>query len=124
MLLLVQLRSLQKTFHPIVSWQNPATVIMTLEEYKNKRESDLLSEAKRNAVYLYEKYKIVPQEIKMKNFRVLYMPRTKQANEQYLRENGCLGDNSSEFMKTFNKQKPMYSSYEEFIDAMLSEVLI
>ena len=29
---------------------NPTTVIMTLDEYKNKRESALLSEAKRNAV--------------------------------------------------------------------------
>lgn len=99
---------------------NPATVIMSLEEYKVKRESALLSEAKRNAIYLYEKYKAVPQEIKMKNFRVLYMPRTKQANQKYLRENGCLGDDSSEFIKTFNEQKPMYTSYEEFIDAMLS----
>lgn len=101
---------------------NPATVIMTLDEYKNKRESALLSEAKRNAVYLYEKYKAIPPESKMKNFRVLYMSRTDQANQQYLHENGCLGDDPAEFIKSFNEQKPVYASYEVFIDAMLSEV--
>ena len=101
---------------------NPATVIMTLDEYKNKRESALLSEAKRNAVYLYEKYKAIPPENKMKNFRVLYMPRTNQANQQYLLENGCWGDDSTEFIKSFNEQQPIYASYEEFIDAMLSEL--
>lgn len=100
---------------------NPASVIMTLEEYKNNRQTQLLSEAKKNAIYLYHKYKTVPNEIKMKNFRVLYMPRTEQFNKQYLSENGCLGDLPEEFIKTLNKQKPIYSSYEEFINAMLSE---
>lgn len=101
---------------------NPATVIMSLEEYKNKRESELLSEAKKNAVYLYNKYKTVPSEIKMKNFRVLYMPRTWEANEQYLHENGCLGDNSEELIKALNEQKPLYSSYDDFINDMLVDV--
>lgn len=101
---------------------NPATVIMTLEEYKNKRQFALLTEAKNNAIYLYKKYNAVPSEIKMKNFRVLYMPRTEQANRQYLSENGCLGDNPEKFIKTLNEQKPMYSSYEEFITDMLSEI--
>ena len=50
------------------------------------------------------------------------MPRTDQANQQYLHENGCLGDDPTEFIKSFNELKPMYASYEEFIDAMLSEV--
>ena len=103
---------------------NPATVIMTLEEYKNKRVSALLSEAKQNAIYLYNKYKAVPDEIKMKNFRVLYMPRNEQSNQQYLRENGCLGDNPEEFIKTLNERKPMFSSYEEFIGEMLVDVSI
>lgn len=102
---------------------NPAKVIMTIEEYKNKREATLLTEAKKNAVFLYEKYKVVPSENKMKNFRVLYMPRTEETNKQYLRENGCLGDSSEEFIKTLNEQKPIYSSYEEFINDMLSDVL-
>ena len=103
---------------------NPATVIMTLDEYKEKRAADLLSEAKKNAVYLYKKYNAVPNEYKMKNFRVLYMPRNEEANEQYLRENLCLGDNPEEFMKTFNEQRPIYSSYEEFINEMLSDVSV
>lgn len=102
---------------------NPATVIMTLKEYRDKRKSDLLSEAKRNAVYLYEKYKSIPPENKMKNFRVLYMSRTEQENQRYLHENGCLGDDPAEFIKSFNEQKPIYATYEEFIDAMLSDVL-
>lgn len=102
---------------------NPAAVIMSLYEYRSKREAALLSEAKRNAVYLYNKYKVIPNEIKMKNFRVLYMPRTEEASYKYLRENGCLGDNPEEFIKTFNKQKPIFSSYEEFINEMLSDVL-
>lgn len=98
---------------------NPAHVIMTLEEYKDRREKNLLTEAKRNALYLYNKYKIVPDEKRMKNFRVLYMPRTEQNSKQYIAENGCIGDSTDKFMKSFNKQEPIYSSYEEFINEML-----
>lgn len=101
---------------------NPARVIMTLEEYKNKRVSGLLLEAKRNALFLYNKYKSIPSESKMKNFRVLYMPRTQQDWQQYLRENGCLGDSPCEFLSTLNEHEPSYSSYEEFIEAMLSDL--
>lgn len=102
---------------------NPANVLMSMDVYKEKRVAALLEEAKKNAVFLYQKYKTVPVEMKMKNFRVLYTPRTEQANQQYLRDNGCLGDDPAEFIKTLNEQKPMYDSYEDFIHAMLAEVL-
>ena len=52
------------------------------------------------------------------------MPRNEQANQQYLRENGCLGDDPKEFIKTFNEQEPKFSSYEEFINEMLSDVSV
>ena len=58
--------------------------------------SALLSEAK-NAIYFHRKYSDVP--IKMANFRVLYIARTKQINRQYLRENGCLGDRPAKVSK-------------------------
>lgn len=100
---------------------NPCRVIMTLEEYREKREKTLLLNAKNNARYLYNKYKAIPSENKMKNFRVLYMPRTEDENRKYLQENKCVGDSPEEFIKTFNEYKPLFESYEDFIESMLRE---
>lgn len=102
---------------------NPCRAIMSLEEYKRKREEDMIVSARENAIYLFEKYNRIPNEEKMKNFRVLYMPRTEENNKKYVAENLCIGDAPAEFMNTFKRTEPIYSSYEEFINSMLSERL-
>jgi acetyltransferase-like isoleucine patch superfamily enzyme len=101
---------------------NPCRKIMSMETYRDKRKAQLLQEAKSNAEYLYRRNNAVPEEKDMKNFRVLYMPRTPENMQKYLTENRCLGDDKQAFAECFCQQKPMFASYEDFIREMLRDV--
>jgi acetyltransferase-like isoleucine patch superfamily enzyme len=99
---------------------NPAKVIMTIDDYYQKRKEKLLDEARMNAMTILEAKGKLPTINDMGNFTVLFLPRTPENINHYIRKTR-LGDDSSEFEKTFLQTKPMFSSYEAFLCELLGE---
>ncbi len=94
---------------------------MSIEDYHLKRKTQVFIEAEQNLKYLIKKYNKVSEEIKMKNFRVLYMPRTKQNIDRYCKENGCIGVDPQLLTSLLCKTTPLYSSYEDFVYSILNK---
>lgn len=98
----------------------PAKVVMTLEDYYNKRKSGLLEEAKKNFKFLLDNG-IEVDEVSMKNFRPLYMERNELNINRYLVENGNIGIDSKELKYYLNSTKPMFNGFPQFIEYLRSD---
>ncbi len=92
----------------------PAQIIMSLDDYFNKRVSDLINEAKMNYYFLQNNH-IEINEITMRNFRPLYMERTEENINTYIKENGTVGFEEHELRNYLSNTKPMFNSFSEFI---------
>jgi len=100
---------------------NPAKILMSLEEYRFKRQAHYLDEAKSNLLYLIEREQCIPNESKMKNFRFLYMARSKKNIKRYIAENGCVGIDKNTLTSLLYNTRPLYKSYDEFVDFVLNK---
>ena len=70
---------------------NPAREIMTLEEYAQKRKQRYIEEAKENAQYIWRKKDRKPTIEEMRNFLVLFMPRTPDNIRKYILKYNMVG---------------------------------
>ncbi len=98
----------------------PAKIVMSLEDYYDKRKSGLLDEAKRNYHFLIDNG-IDVDEVSMKNFRPLYMERNEDNINQYLTENGNIGIDSKELKYHLNNTKPLFNGFSQFIKYLRSD---
>ncbi|MGR5966728.1 acyltransferase [Bacillus cereus] len=93
---------------------NPARVIMSIEEYYQKRKKEYINEAKELAVEYYKKYNQLPPISKFHEFFPLFLER----NEQKFYESGySFGDSldPKKDMEEFLNSKPMFKDYNEFL---------
>ena len=93
---------------------NPAKIVRTLDEHYLKRKENSLKEAVVFFKSYKERYGVWPSEKYCGPFYPLFANReTFDYNDPRLR---CNGDNVEEIRKDFRLSKPLFASYEDFID--------
>lgn len=94
----------------------PAKVVCSLNDYYNKRCESTLNDAVVYAKAFMRYYNRRPSVKEMGAFFPLYLERSIEA----LRQNGIStnlsGDNEQELIDVFLKTKPLFNSFEEFIN--------
>ena len=94
---------------------NPAEVIMTLDEYYNKRKQKTVEEAKIEAKAYYQRYKVKPTIQSMNAFFPLYLERSEKALKENNIRTNLNGDDEQEVIDYFLNSKPSYPSFEDFL---------
>lgn len=94
---------------------NPAKVIRTLDTHYSIRKSSVLKEAKIWFESYKERYGVYPSENNTGPFFPLY---TKRESFDYKHDRRllCNGDNMDEVIEDFKNSKPIFNSYESFLD--------
>ncbi len=96
---------------------NPATVVCTIEEFCEGRKKRELECAKKNVQLCMERLQRYPTIYEMGDaFAWLYLPRTQESIDQYPQFFNLPGDDSDDLIDNFLKSKPMFESYEQFLD--------
>lgn len=93
----------------------PAKVIMGLEQYYDLKKKNILDEIERNINDIYMLKGRMPFEEEMANFRIFYMPRTKENYDKILK-NHILGGTPERDIELYNQIHPMFGSYNEMIE--------
>lgn len=94
---------------------NPATYLMSLDEYKEKREKKQQEEAVELINEYYNKNNVYPPKELLREFFWLFQDRNEKICETF--ENVIeLGDNKEMTLEKFKNTKPKYSNYQELID--------
>ena len=100
-------------FPTIRSWQeNPARVILSLDDYLRKRKEELFEEVKRTAQVIRNVTGRAPNEQEMAGFRILFMPRTEENLKNLFHERVVSGS-SQQVYEIFKTTPPVFSSYDE-----------
>lgn len=100
---------------------NPAKVIMTIDEFYQKRKKAYLHDAKRNVRHYYEKHNRYPSSKELAGFALLYMERSEENYEKYF-SNYLIADNDAEDIKRcFFETQPVFESYDAFIKMCMSD---
>lgn len=101
---------------------NPARQIMTLEEYREKRQLTYVEDAKNNARYIYKNKGVRPTVEEMKNFVVLFAHRQKDELDAFFSDKTVTGMDKSVYIELINRTKPLYDSFDAFLDDALREI--
>ena len=94
---------------------NPARVILSIDEFYQKRKQKSIEEAKELAIAHYERFGKKPSISDMGWFFPLYLERS---HEEILKHNLCInlsGDDSNDVLEKFLASSPYFSSYDEFL---------
>ena len=94
---------------------NPAKVVKTLDDYYKKREASVLADAINNARYIYEKTGRAPTMEEMRNFIVLFMPRTEENFRKYVYSYNCVGGDVNDYAEMIRMTEPLYPDLETFL---------
>lgn len=94
---------------------NPAKIIMSLDEYFNKRKEQYVNEAKEYARLVYQKTGNKPTISIMTNFYPLYLKRDLNEIKKYGLQIQYSGDDYEDTVKNYLKSKPIYNSFEDFL---------
>lgn len=94
----------------------PAKVICSLDEYYEKRKSKTLNEAVLCAKCFYSEKKRYPTIQEMGAFFPLYLARSVDALSQNNIRTSLSGDEEGEVVECFLNSKPMFDSFESFIE--------
>lgn len=97
---------------------NPAHKIMSLDEFRKKREKHQLDEAKNYVLEYKDKYGTVPPQSKLSAYFFLFSDNDKIAS---FHDNLKLMDNYADSLNVLKKHKPMFKSYKEFLDYCLDD---
>ena len=101
---------------------NPARVICTLDEYRNKREQRCLSEAVACVHRVLENTGKLPTIEQMGDgFAWLYLERSDKTVNQYPKFFNLLGDDRNSVIDDFMKSKPIFNSFNEFLDCAVKQ---
>ena len=90
---------------------NPARVIMTVEDYYDKRKKEYIEEAKELAIYYYEKFSENPPVEIFQEFTPLFLNR----NLEITPSSNCFLTSGPELIDNFKNTKPLFNGYEEFL---------
>jgi acetyltransferase-like isoleucine patch superfamily enzyme len=100
----------------VVAAGNPAKVICTLDEYYKKRKEKYITEAKWYANKIYSETGNKPTIQNMGPFFPLYLGRNKSEVEKFNDYFNLSGDSKDEIIDGFMKQKPIYNSFDDFLE--------
>ncbi|MCM1535268.1 MAG: acyltransferase [Clostridium sp.] len=107
----------------VVAAGNPARVIMTLEEYMEKRKREQDKEAKDLCIRYKLRYGKWPQKKVLREFIWLFEDRTTNVDEnEIFTEIGSLVNNYAMTRKRFYETEGNYKNYDEFIEACEKEL--
>ena len=95
---------------------NPAKVIMTVDEFYQKRKNRYLNDAKRNVLHFYEQNGRYPKTQELYGFALLYLERTEKNFNKYFSNYLSNDNNKNDNKKCFFNTKPIFDSYDDFID--------
>lgn len=96
---------------------NPAKVICTVEEYYNKNKSEWLNNAKLVAKEIYRNSGRYPTIEEMSDgFCWLYLPRDEKSVKKYKVFFDLSSDDYDDIVKCFMNEKPLYNSFEDFLN--------
>jgi acyl-[acyl carrier protein]--UDP-N-acetylglucosamine O-acyltransferase len=97
---------------------NPAKIIMTLDEYLNKRKKEYVFEAKTAVRSFYEAYGILPERNQVMDFFPLYTRRSIEDIspdiKNILTDEG--GIDEKLMINLFLATSPKFESYQQFLD--------
>ena len=93
---------------------NPARVISTIDEYYEKTKNNLLENAIYEAKVFYRKNHRLPNIEESGHFMIIFLERTKENVENYIKKLSFKGDNINEVIDTFMNTKPIFNGYEEY----------
>lgn len=94
----------------------PAKKIMTIEEYFQKRESKQFEEAKQMALIYRERFGKEPPKEVFHEYFMLFSSADEACNVPEFRVQLETGSNLSESVAYMKAHKPMFNSYEEFLE--------
>lgn len=97
----------------------PAKVIKPLEAYYQKRKAQCIQNAKQNARYLWERLGQKPTIEDMRNFLVLFMPRTEENLQKYVFSRNRIGGTAEQYAALLKTSEQRYENYEAFLDDAL-----
>lgn len=96
---------------------NPAKVISTVENFFQKNKNKWVDDAKACARAFYKNTGRKPNVEEMRDgFYWLYTPRTEENIHKYEYFFTLSGDNYESVCNDFLKSKPLYNSFEEFLE--------
>lgn len=97
---------------------NPAKIVMSLEEYYNRRKKKYIYEAKEYAKLIYKNTGKIPDIKLFEGFFPIFMERDiKKVNKIGFKLN-LSGDDSEDIKDKFINSKPIYNSYNEFLNSI------
>lgn len=100
----------------VVAAGNPARVIMTLDEYYNKRKKRSEQEAKEYAQLIFKKTGRKPTIQELGSFFPLYLKRDlSEIKRNKLRIN-LSGDDYNDILKYFFNSEPVYRDFDDFLN--------
>ena len=100
---------------------NPAKVIMTVDEYYQKRKKSQLNDAKCNVRHYLQKYNRFPTPTEMRGFCLLYLERTESNFKKYFSTYLVRHNDIEDVRKSFFESEPMFGSYAEFMSYCASD---
>lgn len=100
---------------------NPAKVIMSVEEYFQKRKRKYLEDAKRNVCHFQNRHGRLPNTKELNAFAMLYLERNEENYNKYFASYIHKDNDPEDIRKSFFDTEPIFESYEAFIDFCLSE---
>ena len=100
---------------------NPAKVIMSLEEYYNRRKSNYINEAKNYICMFIDFYKREPVPSEMRAFWPLFMDRDREELKRMKIRTKLGGDNEEDVIRDFLKTEKIYIDLDELIKEAKAE---
>ena len=94
---------------------NPAKIIMTIDEYYEKRKNKQFDEAKKLATEYYRVYKKIPEKNIFREFFWLFGERENINEDKSFFDIMHLVRNYEKSMKKYKETKPMFKNYDEFL---------
>jgi acetyltransferase-like isoleucine patch superfamily enzyme len=99
----------------MVAAGNPAEIVMTLDQYFEKRKVKHIIEAKEYAKLIYRKTGRKPTIPEMQSFFPLYLKRDLSELKKYNLLIKFSGDNYEDTVKCFLESEPIYNDFDEFL---------
>ena len=100
---------------------NPARRIMSIEEYRIKRDKAQFTEAKTMAQEYFKRYGEKPCMEEFREYFMLFCDDRSAANVPIFRDQMMTSDNYTESVAYMQTHKPMFENYESFLAACFDD---
>lgn len=105
----------------MVAVGNPAKIIMSVDEFYQKRKNSYLNDAKRNVSHFFIKHRRYPNTYELKGFSLLYLERSMSNFRKYFATYLTRDNSELDIEKCFFSTEPLFESYEKFIEFCIND---